>query len=710
MPAPPELGSRLAVAVARTVLRTARIGRPLPTPRRGRSGSTRCRRATHSRRSTGRARAELCIVGGGFTGLWAALHAKEQAARARRRAARGDALRRRRQRAQRRLRRQLADPRAGQRPGPLPARSSDALEAARGDATSTRSPPTSTATGSTLSSSRVGEISVALEPHQVPELEAGGRAGPPLRPRRASCSTPSAMRAEVGSPLYQGGLWRRTGAGAGQPGPARRRACAGRRLAAGVHIHEGSPVTRAGVRGRGRGRADRAAGGSRPSACCWPPAPTRRSCGRSAATWRPVYDYVLMTEPLDARQRAAVGWRAAPGDRRHGQPVSLLPPRAPTTGSCGAAMTPSTATADRSPRATTSTTPPSPASPSTSSRPSPSWRGCASATAGAARSTPAAASPCSSATRCTAAPSTRSATPGSASAPAASAGAPGSTCSTAGAPRPPGSTLVRRRPLPFPPEPLRSAVIQLTRHQLAAADRSEGPARAVAARARPAGPGLRQLTRSGSRPTRARSSVCVPAAVLADHAREPLMHERDGHRALADRRRDALDRAGVDVADGEDARAGSSPGTAAGRRRRRRAARLRGRGRSAGSRARRIATRPPSQSVCGSAPMNTNSGLRLELAPLAGARSRDDDRLQRVLAAAARRPRGGSSARPAGGGRARRSGSATSTCARSSPRIISRQLRGVLREEHRRLAGRVAAADDQHRVAGAHLRLGLVAA
>jgi glycine/D-amino acid oxidase-like deaminating enzyme len=35
-------------------------------------------------------------------------------------------------------------------------------------------------------------------------------------------------------------------------------------------------------------------------------------------------------------------------------------------------------------------------------------------------------------------------------------------------------SLVRRRPLPFPPEPLRSAVIRLTRNRLAAADRNEG--------------------------------------------------------------------------------------------------------------------------------------------------------------------------------------------------------------------------------------------
>jgi glycine/D-amino acid oxidase-like deaminating enzyme len=34
--------------------------------------------------------------------------------------------------------------------------------------------------------------------------------------------------------------------------------------------------------------------------------------------------------------------------------------------------------------------------------------------------------------------------------------------------------LVRRRPLPFPPEPLRSGVIELTRNRLAAADRNAG--------------------------------------------------------------------------------------------------------------------------------------------------------------------------------------------------------------------------------------------
>jgi hypothetical protein len=34
--------------------------------------------------------------------------------------------------------------------------------------------------------------------------------------------------------------------------------------------------------------------------------------------------------------------------------------------------------------------------------------------------------------------------------------------------------MVRRRPLPFPPEPVRTGVIQFTRNRLAAADRNEG--------------------------------------------------------------------------------------------------------------------------------------------------------------------------------------------------------------------------------------------
>jgi glycine/D-amino acid oxidase-like deaminating enzyme len=50
-----------------------------------------------------------------------------------------------------------------------------------------------------------------------------------------------------------------------------------------------------------------------------------------------------------------------------------------------------------------------------------------------------------------------------------------------------GLRYVRKKPVPFPPEPLRYAVVQYTRHQLAAADRDQGRR----------GPWLRLLDRLG---------------------------------------------------------------------------------------------------------------------------------------------------------------------------------------------------------------------
>ena len=54
--------------------------------------------------------------------------------------------------------------------------------------------------------------------------------------------------------------------------------------------------------------------------------------------------------------------------------------------------------------------------------------------------------------------------------------------------------MVRKRPIPFPPEPVRWAGITLTRRALARADRARGPPRPVAADARSARPRLRFLT------------------------------------------------------------------------------------------------------------------------------------------------------------------------------------------------------------------------
>ena len=66
------------------------------------------------------------------------------------------------------------------------------------------------------------------------------------------------------------------------------------------------------------------------------------------------------------------------------------------------------------------------------------------------------------------------ATPASGSAPAASARESRSTCSPAATRRRRVRDSCGRRPLPFPPEPLRWAVIQATRRALARADRRQG--------------------------------------------------------------------------------------------------------------------------------------------------------------------------------------------------------------------------------------------
>ena len=198
--------------------------------------------------------------------------------------------------------------------------------------------------------------------------------------------------------------------------------------------------------------------------------PLLRAIGRYIA---PVYDYVLMTEPLSQAQLDAVGWAARQGvgdigNQFHYYRLSadnrILWGGYDAVYRYGGPVGPTS----------TSTSRRSPSSPSTSSRRSRSSRASASPIAGAARSTRAAASRCSSARRSAAASRTRSATPGSASPRAGSARASALDLLDGRASEATALTMVRRRPLPFPPEPLRTGVIQLTRNRLAAADRDDG--------------------------------------------------------------------------------------------------------------------------------------------------------------------------------------------------------------------------------------------
>ena len=151
-----------------------------------------------------------------------------------------------------------------------------------------------------------GLLSVATQPHQLAELEAEAAL---LRRYGwgAEALDRDAVRARVASPTYLGAVVQRTGVGLVDPGALAlglRRAA----IALGVRLFERTPVMRATPlelkTPSGTVRADRillATGAYKP---------LTRGIRRLVA---PVYDYVLVTEPLTGEQRAAVGWAGGEG-------------------------------------------------------------------------------------------------------------------------------------------------------------------------------------------------------------------------------------------------------------------------------------------------------------------------------------------------------------------------------------------------------------
>ena len=155
-----------------------------------------------------------------------------------------------------------------------------------------------------------GDLIVALEPRELADLEEEAEL---LRRfgHDADLLDREQIRAEVNSPMYLGGLWTRTGSAlvhAGKLGDGLRAAAA----SDGVRIHEYSPVralrrTAAGVSvitdgGVVDARRVLLATSAYP--------PLLRAIGRYIA---PVYDYVLATEPLGERMREAIGWAGRQG-------------------------------------------------------------------------------------------------------------------------------------------------------------------------------------------------------------------------------------------------------------------------------------------------------------------------------------------------------------------------------------------------------------
>ena len=151
-----------------------------------------------------------------------------------------------------------------------------------------------------------GALSVATEPHQVDWLREAADAG------EGEFLDAGAIRAQVASPTYLAGLWERDTNALVDPAKlAWGLADAAERL--GVRIHEGTAVTD--LDRDGSGLALRTAHGHTVRA-------GRVALGTNAfpslvrrVRWHtvPVYDYALMTEPLSADQLASVGWRNRQG-------------------------------------------------------------------------------------------------------------------------------------------------------------------------------------------------------------------------------------------------------------------------------------------------------------------------------------------------------------------------------------------------------------
>ena len=157
---------------------------------------------------------------------------------------------------------------------------------------------------------RTGELTVATREHEVAGLVelAGQMRSYGLDVRLLDAAS---TRERVASPTYLAGLLDHESV---LVEPARlawglRRVC----LELGVRVHEGSPVS--GVRRSDSAIVVRTASGS----TCTAPAgllatnASRPLLRRLRLMTVPVFDYALMTEPLDAEQRAGIGWSGREG-------------------------------------------------------------------------------------------------------------------------------------------------------------------------------------------------------------------------------------------------------------------------------------------------------------------------------------------------------------------------------------------------------------
>ncbi|GAA1962547.1 FAD-dependent oxidoreductase [Nocardioides panacihumi] len=256
----------------------------------------------------GQASADLVVVGGGYTGLWTALLARER----------------------------------------FPSRSVMLVEAGRcGDQASGRNGGFASASlthgfwnglsrwpdeletldrlgaenlseiGSTIDKLGIdcdwrltGELSVATRPHQADELaELSGEMT--ARGIEHSLLDAAGVRGLLDSPTYVGGLLEPHGTALVEPARLAwglRQAC----LDAGVVVHEGTRV-RSLVREGAGVRLETDRGSVRAGKVALATNAFRPLLRRLSLMTVPVYDYVLMTEPLSAEQLASIGWQGRQG-------------------------------------------------------------------------------------------------------------------------------------------------------------------------------------------------------------------------------------------------------------------------------------------------------------------------------------------------------------------------------------------------------------
>lgn len=252
--------------------------------------------------------ADLCIVGGGYTGLWAALHAKADDPE------RDVSL----------LEAQTCGAGASGRNGGFLMAS---LTHGPANGIARFSPEIETLERMGLENfdalaadlrrhgidaeyEPVGDLLVALEDHEVAalpeEAELLRRFG-----HHVTMLDARAVREQLDSPTYLGGLWDRTGSALVHPG----KLADGLRDAAarsGVRIFEDTPASR--LRREGDRVAVTTDGGTMRAGRVLLGTSAYRPLLRSMRRYvAPVYDYALMTEPLTAQQREAIGWRGRQG-------------------------------------------------------------------------------------------------------------------------------------------------------------------------------------------------------------------------------------------------------------------------------------------------------------------------------------------------------------------------------------------------------------